>query len=216
MVYLFVGGDSLSKDTQLARLKKEYLPKDLEQFNLDILHAPELTLKTLQEKLLSLPVKSSKRLVIVKSSQDLNDEAKDFLAKFVKKPFPYLILVLDVDRKEKRNEFINRIYKYAKVIRFKEEFRPDTFTLSRTIALKKPDNALRILNQLLKDGERPERILGGLRYAWERESTSSLEARKRLRLLINCDMEIKMGRLKPIFALEKLVVNLCALGKPFH
>jgi len=29
-------------------------------------------------------------------------------------------------------------------------------------------------------------------------------------------MEIKMGRLKPIFALEKLVVNLCALGKPFH
>lgn len=82
--------------------------------------------------------------------------------------------------------------------------------------MNKPDYALRILNELLRNGERPERILGGLRYAWEREFTPGVEAKRRLKLLLNCDINIKTGKLKPNFALEKLVISLCSLpGKRF-
>ena len=90
----------------------------------------------------------------------------------------------------------------------------DTFALSRAIDLKKPAYALGVLSELLKNGEKPERIMGGLRYSWENSSTDALVVRKRLQILLSCDIDIKTGRLKPDFALEKLVLNLCRLANP--
>ena len=212
MLYLLIGQDVLSKDIQIKRLKQEFLARGFEQFNLDILYAKELTLRELQERLLCLPVKSPNRLIVIKEAQGLKEEVKEFILKFVAKLNKQLILVLDITLRNRQDEFINRIYKYAKVLHFKEIVPPDTFTLSRQINLKKPDYALRILNQLLKNGEKPEMILGGLRYSWERDNLSSLERRKRLRVLLNCDIDIKTGKLKAPFALEKLIVNLCVLS----
>ena len=216
MVYVFIGEDSFSKDIQIKRLKQEFLAKELEQFNLDTLYSKELTLKELQERFLCLPLKAKKRIIIIKDARGLKEEIKEFILKYVKKPNTEIILVLDIDRQDRKDEFINHISRFAKVYRFKETLPLDTFTLNRQIALKRPDYALRVLNKLLEEGERPERILGGLRYAWERETSSPLEMRRKLRLLLSCDIEIKTGKLKPPFALERLVINLCGLGKPFH
>jgi DNA polymerase III delta subunit len=216
MVYLFIGQDSPSKDLQLKALRKECLAKSTEQFNLDILHAREVTLKDLQEKLIYLPLKSSKRLLVIKNAQDLKQDAREFILEFVKVAHKQTILILDIDKQDRKDAFISSIFRYAKTLRFKEAQSIDTFTLSRQITLRQPDYALRVLNQLLKNGERPERILGGLRYVWERESASPLETKRRLKFLLNCDIDIKTGRLKPVFALERLVLNLCGLGKPFR
>lgn len=211
MVYLFIGEDPALKDIQLKAIRQEFLKKDTEQFNLDILYARELALKDLQERLLYLPVKNPKRIVVIKDAQNLREDAKGFILKYVNGQHKHTILVLDISQRDKSEEFINHIYRYAKIYRFKETKRPDTFTLSRQIALKKPDYALRVLNQLLKYGERPERILGGLRYSLARDTASPLEMKRRLRFLLNCDIDIKTGRLKPVFALERLVINLCGL-----
>ncbi len=216
MIYLFIGEDPLSKDIQLKAIKKEFLKKETEQFNLDVLYARELTLKELQERLSYLPVKNPKRIVVIKDAQNLREDAREFILKYVKEPHKQIILVLDINQADKSEEFISHMYRYAKTYRFKETKRPDTFTLSRQIALKRPDYALRVLNQLLKHGERPERILGGLRYSLERDTASPLTMKRKLRFLLNCDIDIKTGKLKPVFALEKLVINLCGLGKPFH
>jgi DNA polymerase III delta subunit len=72
-----------------------------------------------------------------------------------------------------------------------------------------------VLGQLLREGERPERILGGLRYSFEQGNLVPQQARKRLRLLLNCDIEIKTGRLKAGLALEKLILSLCQPVNPF-
>lgn len=212
MVYLFLGQDNLSKDLQLKKIRQESLAKETEQFNLDILYASDLSLKVLQERFLSLPFKNQSRLIVIKSAQNLKDDIKEYLINYVKSPFKELTLVLDMDSIEKKDDFLGRIQRYAKTLRFKENIKVDTFSLCRSIQSRKPDYALRILNQLLKEGERPERILGGLRYAWEREVLPPLEIKRRLKSLLNCDIEIKTGKLKPAFALEKLVVNLCATG----
>jgi len=164
---------------------------------------------------LSLPSTGSKRIIAIKQAQDLSKEAKEFICRYVKKPQQQIILILDIFQQERKDEFLNSVSRYAKVLRFREELSADTFTLSRNIGSGRPDYALRVLNQLLKNGERPERILGGLRYVWERDTAPAPIMGKRLQLLVNCDMEIKTGRLKPAFALEKLVVSLCGLGKPF-
>lgn len=223
-VYLLIGQDSLSKDIKLKKLKEEFLTKEIEQFNLDNLYARELNLKTLQERALCLPVMAKKRIVVIKDAQSLKEEIKEFIVKYVKKPYPQIVLILDItplstyqgrlNQKEtqgKLDEFIRRIGSYAQIYRFRETQPLNSFFLNRQIELRKTHFALKVLAQLLQNGERPELILGGLRSSWERNTFNPPERRKRLKFLLNCDIDIKTGRLKPELALEKLVVNLCCL-----
>jgi DNA polymerase III delta subunit len=216
MVYLFIGKDSPAKDIALKQIKSEVLPRGLEQFNFDLLYAGELSLRSLQEKLLAIPAKSSKRVLVIRNAGGLKKDLETFILAWSKEPRQNFILVLDIEEQSGKEHFIRSIAKYAKITRFKESAPLNTFSLSRQIEERRPDNALKTLSQLIKDGERPERILGGLRYSLENNMQDVKGLRRRLKLLLNCDIEIKTGKLKPVFALEKLVVNLCALSQPFH
>lgn len=207
-VYLLAGEDNNAKEIKLKEIKEGVLEAETKEFNLDTLYARELNLKTLQEKILSYPLNSQKRIVIIKDVEHLKKDVKDFLLGYAKKPYPKIILILDAQKFDYKDPFINAMAKYSKLIRVKENINPTVFTLSRQIELKKPRYAISILNQLINNGERPERILGGLRYTWINNSTANPVTKKRLRLLLECDMDIKRGRLKPVFALEKLIINL--------
>jgi DNA polymerase III delta subunit len=211
-VYLLIGQDIAAKEAQLKKIKQEFLPPELQDFNLDTLYSKEITLKDIQERFLSLPLKSANRIIVIKDVNALDEKSRDYILAFSKKPHKQLVLVLDFDQYDYQDEFIRGLALQATLLRFKETVNPDTFVLNRQIELRKTDFALRLLNQLLKNGEAPERILGGLRYAWEKQDVHSLSARKKLKLLLSCDLEIKTGRLKPAFALEKLVINLCSFA----
>lgn len=212
MVYLLIGQDAAAKETQLKKIKQEFLPKELQDFNLDTLYAKEITLKDIQERLLAIPLKSAKRIMVIKDAHFLNAQSRNFLLDYAKKPHPQLVLVLDFAQYDYKDAFIKGISAHASILRFKETAAPDAFALNRQIELRKTDFALRILNQLLKEGEAPERILGGLRFAWEKQDIQTQAAKRKLKLLLNCDIEIKTGRLRPAFALEKLVVSLCGFA----
>ena len=223
MIYLFVGQDSphkdsplSAKDIQLKQIKEEFLPKKVEQFNLDTLYAGALKLRELQEKLLLLPVSSSKRIVIVRNAQELSRDIEDFISQWANKSAKEIILLLDIEEQSGKEAFINGLSKHAKIFRFKETLALNTFNLTRQIEQRRPDYALKVLDQLLKDGERPERVLGGLRYALEKSRLNPLEIKRRIRLLVESDIEIKTGKAKPVFILEKLIVRLCSLAQPFH
>ncbi len=223
MIYLFIGQDSplkdsslSAKDTQLKQIKEEFLPQKVEQFNFDCLYAETLKLKDLQEKLLCLPVNSPRRMIMIRNAQELAADIDAFILDWAESGERLIILLLDIEDPSKKEGFLKNIHKQAKIFRFKETASLNTFNLTRSIEQRRPDYALRILDQLLKDGERPERILGGLRYALEKSRLSPLEIKRRVRLLIDSDIEIKTGRAKPVLALEKLVVKLCALVQPFH
>ncbi len=215
-VYLLTGQDTFSKDLELKRIKEKFLPKGLEKFNLDILYAQELTLEDLQEKLLCLPARTKKRIVIIRGAQRLKQEIREFLSKYVRDAYPAIILILDIEKYDPKDEFIKAIASYVQIRRFKQEPHLDAFGLNRQIELKKVSISLRILKQLLEKGERPERILGGLRHTWERDIRNPSELKKRLRLLLHCDIDIKTGRLKASFALERFIVNLCGFKNSFR
>lgn len=214
MVYLFIGQDSLSKDIKLNSLKQQLLNIKIEQFNLDIAYCDQLSKKELQEKLLFFPAASHKRLIVLKQIEALKPDSRDFLIGYLKKPRADIILVLDAQEDNVRDSFLQQLKRYAQVSHFKETARLNTFTLARYIESAKADYALSVLNRLLADGERPERIIGGLRYNWERKTGSAYQRNRELRFLLECDLDIKTGRLKPNLALEKLVINLCCTAKP--
>jgi len=210
--YLFIGQDSLSKDVKLASLKQEFLPRDIQDFNYDILHAKDTPLKTLQEKLLFLPAKSNKRMVVFRDIGNARQEVREFILTYVQRPFPQILLVLDAEKRGQKDDFINTLAKSCRVVSFNETIPVDTFALNRQIERKNISGALLLLHELLENGEKPERILGGLRYALEKNTLHPYRLRKGLRILLGCDLEIKTGKLKPEFALERLVVRLSSLA----
>ncbi len=208
--YLFIGQDACSKEESLKKLKKESLFTPLAEFNSETIYAKEASLLKLQESLLYFPVNSEKRLLVLRDAQDLKEEPKKFLIGYVKNPNPKVVLVIDIDQYSPKDTFVSSLAKYCQILRFKEEKRLTTFDLSKQVDLGRPAASLKVLNQLLKDGEKPERILGGLRYNWENRIFNPLELKKRIKLLLNCDLEIKTGKLKPAFALERFIVRLCS------
>ena len=211
-LYLLIGQEVSAKDSKLREIKKSLLNPALENFNLDTLYAKDLTLNELQEKLLCLPVKTKKRVLVIKDAQALKEPLQDFLLEYSKKPLAHVVLILDLGHYDPKDIFIPRIARAGQVFRFKEALRIDTFALGRQIELGRADYALRVLNQLFKNGEKPERIMGGLRYSLLKTGVNPARVKRVLKLLLDCDIDIKTGRLKPAFALEKTVVGLCCLS----
>ena len=209
MTYLFVGDDEFSKDIKLKKIKQELFLPQLESFNFEVLYSKDLDLKTLQEKLLLLPAKAKQRLILIKDIPHLSSDIKEFLLSFLKKPFSHVSLVLDARDIDEGEQFFNRISRLAKVINFRRLREINTFTLTDQIRYKRIKQAMRILSQLLLRGERPEMILGAIRYQIVRERLNLSERKRKLRFLLNCDIDIKTGRLKPKFALERLIIQLC-------
>ncbi|MDD5246368.1 MAG: hypothetical protein PHS09_03125 [Candidatus Omnitrophica bacterium] len=213
-LYLFLGRDSQSKDLKLNKIKEEVLASQAREFDLDVLYARELTLRGFQEKILLLPLRAERRLIVIRQAQHLKEELKKFILANLKKILREVVLVLDADIFDRRNEFFNSLSKIGQAYYFGFESKEDAFSLSRQIEGRKTATALRILAELLAKGEKPERIMGGLRYSWEKSALDPAQSKKRLRALLNCDLEIKRGRLKPELALEKLIIGLCALQAP--
>ncbi len=215
-VYLFLGQDILDqensslKEKELNKLKAS-LPQKTRDFNLDVLHCNDRTfsLKALQEKLLFMPTGDAARIVVVRNLQDAEPTVKEFLSSYVKNPSSGIILVLDVDKFDRKNTFIEGVGPYAEIRRFRVDVQASTFTLSRLIEAKRTAKGLEVLHELLDSGEKPERIMGGLRASWTRYPADPLSLNKKLKILLRCDLDIKTGKIKPVFALERLIVNLC-------
>lgn len=163
MSYLFIGEDSFSKDRKLEEIKEEFISPEVEQFNFDCLYARELDLLKLQEALLRLPIKAKKRLILIRDADKLKDNIKEYIITYFKKPLTHVLLIFDINQIDNKETFFRRISKYAKVFRFEAREKLDTFRLAQEIDRGKVNSGLKILNLLLADGERPERIMGGLK-----------------------------------------------------
>lgn len=210
-LYLLIGTDHPAKSEAIQEIKKEWLSPRTAEFNLDILRGREVKLHFLQERLLALPLKGKTRVVVIKEAGQLAEEAKEYLVKYAKSPYPHLKIVLDLENAPARDNFLREIIPYGSVKHFAQAPRLDAFTLARQIEQKNTAQALRVLRQLLDNGEEPVRILGGLRHAVERQEHDPQKAKKRFKFLLGCDLDLKTGKLKPSFALERLVVRLCYL-----
>ena len=214
MVYLFVGEDEIAKAQKLKELKRKYLNPASLEFNYDLLYGKETSLAGLQEILSRISANSPKRMVVIKEADKLSPPARDFLTGFAKKARADIILVLDFPHPQAKAGFLKQISFSAQILQFAQRPPANTFKLCDELERKRIAPALKILQQLLREGEKPERILGGLRWCWERDySLTPREKARRLRLLLNCDTDIKSGRLRPDFSLEKMLVTLCFFDK---
>ena len=221
MFYLFIGEDEPAKRDKINSLKSELLKKGFEDFNCESFYAKELTLPLFKEALSRLPLESPQRIVVIKDVFKLKDELKDYLAAQIEKLPEDLILILEsavIPKTE--SAFVNKISRYGKVIPFKAKEKIDAFGLARAIERKDASSALNLLVDLFRNGEKPEMILGALRHRFVKSDSFSSatdnlklkEKKEKVGLLMEADLNLKTGKVKPEFALEVLVVKLCGLA----
>jgi len=208
MIYLLVGEDELYKQKQIQSLRQKLFNPRVESFNYEVLYAKELTLSSLKESLNRLPAAAQNRLIVIKDASGLKDNQKQYLIESANLP-ANIVLVLDAQKVAPDDVFFRRISKIARVIKCATSKNADAFNLAYAIERKQPDYALHILADLLRRGEKPERILGGIRYHLVRNALNLNDKIRKIRLLLEADLRIKTGKLKAEFALEALIVKLC-------
>jgi len=215
-IFLITGQDAPAKDKAIKEIRSRYLPVLTEQFNLDIVYAKELTLKDLQEKLLYMASSSGSRMVVIKHASALKKDIKDYLEKYAQAPDPSVIIVLEMEVFDRRDRFTLAMSSAATTRQFRQEIQGSTFALADEIRAGKAASSLKMLNQLLKKGQKPEMILGALRSGLSRNTANIAYMRKLNTMLLDCDMAMKTSTLKPSFALERLVVSLCGFKHAFR
>lgn len=208
--YLFLGEDFLSKEDKIDIIKKDLLKGDAAFFDLEVLSAKETDKQQLSEATKRLPALSQGRLIIIKDIDRFNPACKLQLIAYLKKPFPKIFLVLETDKFDTRDSFISQLTRLCRVVNFQRSRPLDVFGLAEAVSRRKSPEALKMLSQLLLSGEKPQKILGVLIWQWKKiqHTLSKAEFKRGLRMLLEADLNIKRGRLRPDFALELLVAKL--------
>jgi len=214
MVYLLLGEDFLSKEQKIFKIKKKIISSSqAEKFDYDLLYGSKLKPETLKKVLLSLPIISSQRMVIVKSSEKLSKHNIEIILKFIETREEKVVLVLDFDVEEAKNSFIKTLSQTAKIFKFYKGKKKNVFDMTNLMARRNSKEALLILETLLSEGDSPLKIMGGLVWFWGkiRNKLSFKTFEKGLAFLQETDLNIKRTRVLPQYALEILVVKLTNL-----
>ena len=92
--YYICGDDEFQKEDATKKLIATGLDPAVRDFNLDILHGPDLDPKSFDGIVSSLPMMSDRRVVVIKDAGGLKKEAKKAVLSFLGKPSSSLMLLL--------------------------------------------------------------------------------------------------------------------------
>ena len=212
MIYLLLGEDTQAKDTKISQIKSHWLtlPEAI-HFDFESLDAQQVSSANLKKSLLSLPMTSTKRVILIRHVQNLKNEAALVLLSFASQPQDYCEMILEASEELKGQ--IKEISPYAQVLNFGFKKELNIFDMTKLMSLKKTSEALKMLHGFYSRGDHPLRMIGALVWYWGKEGRSlgADKFEKGLKALEEADLNIKRSRLLPEYALEKLVVELVEL-----
>ena len=214
MTYLLIGPDLSKKDAKIAELKNKLFkdPSAL-SFDHELLHAHKLDPDDLKKSLLTLPHLAPVRLVVLRQCERLKDRSREIVLEFLAEDIKTTVLVLDFDELDIKSAFFAKLRPLTETVFFGDERSFNVFDMTRAISSRNALDALKILHELLGNNTHPLQIMGGLVWYWgkERDRLSPQRFHKGLSVLEEADLNIKRSRLKPEYAVEKVVVELTVL-----
>lgn len=214
--YLFLGEDDKERKNRIDSIKAVYLDNGLKDIDSEVVYSDnkQLSPPKFSEFLSYLPSSpSKKRIVHIKNIESLSEDNRVILIKYLKNPSKSVLLLLDSYKPNIDDAFIKKLEPFVKIFNFRSKKKLGVFDLTDGIAQGKITDVLVVLNTLINSREKPENILGALRWKWEdmKENLSVEKFKQGLKLLLDTDIKIKNGRLNKELALEYLVIRLSYL-----
>ena len=108
-IYLFYGPEKHIAVEAVARIRKVIIGPGMEGFNVDTFQADEVDAGHLLDTMLTLPVCSPSRLVVVRGIEALREGTQKALLTYLDKPSPSTCLVLTADKIDRRRRFYKQI-----------------------------------------------------------------------------------------------------------
>ncbi|MCD4779919.1 MAG: hypothetical protein K8S27_05135 [Candidatus Omnitrophica bacterium] len=215
MLYLFLGESPQEKDKRMGAIKREVLlTRDAEKLDYAMLDARRCSPEDLKKSLLALPAVSERRLLVIRQIHKLSQQNKNILVEFVASKPGHIVIVLETTQSSLPKKLAADLNPLARVESFRSGYKITPFDLTKLMAARKPREALKLLSQLLDEGQQPVQITGALVWYWGNKMSGRVtpEAfQSGLRALQQADLNIKRTRLLPRQAVEVLVVELMQL-----
>ena len=214
MAYLFIGRDLPKKDAKLAELKtKLFKDPSALSFDYEALSAHKLNSDELKKSLLALPYMAAQRMVVIRQCERLSEHNREIILEFLPQDQKAVVLVLDFDELDLRSAFFLKLKVLTQVLNFGTEKVINVFDMTRAISSHDTAGAIKMLHELIGNNTHPLQIMGGLVWYWskEREHLNTARFQQGLMVLEEGDLNIKRSRLKPEYAVEKVVVQLASL-----
>jgi DNA polymerase III delta subunit len=210
MIYLLTGQDHAAKEQKIADLKtKALLSAEALSFDYQVLHGYHLDNEDLQKALMALPVASPARVVLLRQAEELNAKHKETILQAEKLYGKTLILIMEAEAMDEKSAWLQKekgIQKFS----FKPQTRHNVFDLMREVSAGHQAKALELLDELLKSGDYPVQIVGGMVWSWRKARSQMPPARFTQGLVAfqQADLRIKRSQMRPEHALEMLIVKL--------
>ncbi len=215
MVQIFLGDDLARKDTQIAAHKASLFknPQAL-NFDYDNLDASGLAADTLKKALMTLPAVAPKRLVVLRNAHKLKTNDVAVLENFFRNPLEHVDLILESSENALKGQ-LHKCMDLCQVNLYSVASVGNAFDMTRLMTAGRAKEALKMLNDLYGEDTHPLQVMGALVWYWGKEGRGFGPAKfeRGLKALEEADLNIKRSRLKPEYAVEKLVVELMALRR---
>ena len=214
MTYLFIGRDPQKKDAKLAELKtKLFKDPSALSFDYETISAHKLDSDELTKSLQALPHMSAQRMVVLRQCERLSEHNREIVLAFLPQDQKTVMLVLDFDEIDQRSAFFSKLRNLTQVLNFGVEKAINVFDVTRAISSRDTAGAIKMLHELIGNNTHPLQIMGGLVWYWskERDHLNTARFQQGLMVLEEGDLNIKRSRLKPEYAVEKVVVELSTL-----
>lgn len=202
------------KDKKIEVLKRTTLTcPDAVRFDFDILYGSKLSAIDLKKSLMAFPAIAAQRLVLVREVEKFKDPHQAIILECLAQKPTHVVIILDVNGPGGRNKFMTAVRKAGKVLYEEKPSSATVFDVTRSLSSRKLTEALKVLSDLMADGQHPLQLMGGLVWFWGKERARIPEERfkKGLLVLQEADLNIKRSRLSPTVAVEVAVVKLYSL-----
>ncbi len=216
MHYLLLGTDTSLKDSQLDKIKREFLSDDdSRRLDSETLDSFKLSPEKLKIAILSLPALAEKRLVHIRQAEKLSKENVALLESLLKSGLEHVVIVLDALAWDARSEARKNIQSFVRTIGREAEAGANVFDLMDWVARGDSARALTALKDLYDRDEVPEMLLGGMLWAWSNKIKPRVPVgkyKKGLLVLQEADRNLKRARFPDRgYPLEIALVKLSLL-----
>ena len=213
MIYLLKGDDYQAKERKIDEIKNKILSHpDAAKFDFENLDAAKVSSEDLKKSFMAMPVIIKTRLILIRNLQKASNHNQTLLTDFINDENSSATLICDCSESSRKG-FITKIAQKAKVLEFSTGTKLNVFDMTKAMSSRHPKEALKILDQLMNEGNHPLQLMGGLVWFWgnSKNRMSADRFQQGLKELQEADLNIKRSRLHPEYTLEVLVTKLSLL-----
>ena len=121
-VYYFHGDETFLMEREMKRFIAALVPKDVADFNLDILYGGDRKGQEIAAAAQTLPMFAERRLVVVKRSEGLTEADHESLLEYLRNPSPSTCLLFVGTKPDLRRKFFLELKKVGELVEFKPPY----------------------------------------------------------------------------------------------